>query len=65
MFGNKWEVQEMNPKDKRLKNWDKINDLEFASILVSLVKTKMPMWQQDQIVLTLYDKYYSNLNGDK
>lgn len=55
----------MNPKDKRLKNWDKINDSELASILVALVKTKMPMWQKIQIVLNLYDKYYSNPNGDK
>ena len=53
----------MNPNDRRLKTFDKINDSEFANILVSLVKTKMPMWQQDQIVIQLYDVYYQNNNG--
>lgn len=55
----------MNPKDKRLKRWDRINDLEFAQIMVSLNKTKMPMWQLNQIVLQLYDRFYENNNGGK
>ena len=55
----------MNPNDPRLKRFDKINDLEFASILVSLEKTKMPMWQQNQIVIQLYDKFYENDNGGR
>ena len=53
----------MNPNDPRLKRFDKIDDLELASILVVLTKTRIPMWQKSQIVIQLCDRFYENNNG--